>query len=160
MRVTRFKVDIELWYSMKSFKVPAWEWYNWEDEELVFPEGWTVNEQRMKGHGALALTDNQIEEKIARPVGTVPLHELASGKRKCVIIFDDMTRPTKAYQVLPAVLKELHQGGLREDQIVFMMAAGAHHGRLLFDFQKKLGQEIPEKYHVFNHNCYENLGRS
>jgi len=38
-----------------------------------------------------------------------------------------------------------------------MMATGAHHGRLLFDFQKKLGTEIPEKYHVYNHNSYENL---
>jgi len=38
-----------------------------------------------------------------------------------------------------------------------MMANGAHHGRLLNDFQKKLGKEIPEKYLVFNHCCYENL---
>lgn len=68
-----------------------------------------------------------------------------------------MTRPTKQYQMLPAVLNELQSGGLRNDQIVFVMATGAHHGRLLTDFQKKLGPEIPEKYLVFNHLCYENL---
>ena len=142
---------------MKSFSVPAWEWYSWANEELVFPDGWNVHEQRMKGHSTAALTGKQIEEKLASPVGCVPLHELAKGKRKCVIIFDDMTRPTKVYQVLPAVLKELHRGGIADDQVVFMMAAGAHHGRVLFDFQKKLGYEIPERYLVFNHNCYENL---
>jgi nickel-dependent lactate racemase len=91
------------------------------------------------------------------PVGSATLDELAKGKEKCCIIFDDMTRPTKQWQMLPSLLDILHQSGLSDDQIVFMMATGSHHGRLLFDFQKKLGEDIPERFHVFNHNCYENL---
>ena len=59
--------------------------------------------------------------------------------------------------MLPAVLDELHNAGLTQDQITFIMASGAHAGRLLPDFQKKLGVEIPERYLVFNHNCYEHL---
>lgn len=140
---------------MKSLKVPAWEWYGWRPESLSFPDGWEVHEQRMKGHSALALKSKEIDEKMQHPIGTMRLGELARGKRKCVIIFDDMTRPTKTTQMLPAVLAELHRGGLTDDRIIFMMASGAHTGRMLFDFQKKLGEEICERHLIFNHNPYE-----
>jgi nickel-dependent lactate racemase len=143
--------------SMKSISVPAWEWYGWKSEKLSFPDGWDVNVQKMRGHDAKALTPNEIVEKLQNPFGTPPLSEIAKGKRKCVIIFDDMTRPTKVTQILPSVLGELRRGGLAENQIVFMMASGAHTGRMLFDFQKKLGEEICAKHLVFNHNPYENF---
>ena len=142
---------------MKSFNVPAWEFYGWNPESLSFPDGWVVHEQRMNGHSAPRLSESEITEMLMNPVGTDPLEELARGKEKCCIIFDDMTRPTRQSQMLPSVLEQLHRGGLSDDQIVFMMATGAHHGRLLFDFQKKLGKDIPERFNVFNHNCYENL---
>jgi nickel-dependent lactate racemase len=140
-----------------NVKVPAWEWHGWKTEELEFPDGWTVHEQRMAGHDAKALTPGEISESLEHPVGTRPLRELARGKRRCVILFDDMTRPTKTWQMLPAVLDELHAGGLEDDQIVFVMAPGSHGPRLLTDFQKKLGRDAPERFLVFNHNAYENL---
>jgi len=142
---------------MKMIKVPAWEWYGWKPETIAFPESWEVHEQRMRGYAKPALNLRQIEEKLQQPIGSRSLSELAEGKRKCVIIFDDMTRPTKTSQMLPAILGELHRGGLTDNQIVFMMASGAHTGRMLFDFQKKLGEEICERYLVFNHNPYENF---
>ena len=140
-----------------EFKVPANEFYGDEPAVLDFPDGWTVHEQRMAGHGARALSGSDISERLGSPFGTPALSELAQGKRRCVIIFDDMTRPTKTWQMLPAVLDELGRGGMGEDQIVFVMASGAHGGRMLFDFQKKLGVDVPERFLVFNHNPYENL---
>jgi lactate racemase len=140
---------------MKSVNVPAWEWYGWKPETLTFPDGWDIHVQKMKGHDIQALKPREIEDKIQHPIGTKPLSEIAKGKRKCVIIFDDMTRPTKTTQLLPAIFNELHKGGVTDDRIVFMMASGAHTGRMLFDFQKKLGEEICARFNVFNHNPYE-----
>ncbi len=141
---------------MRYVEVPAWEYYGWAPETLGFPDGWDVHVNRMKGHAAPRLTIEGVAERLRCPVGSEPLRELARGRRKCCIIFDDMTRPTRQSQMLPAVLDELHGGGLSDDQMVFVMATGAHHGRLLSDFQKKLGGEAPERFLVFNHNCYEN----
>jgi nickel-dependent lactate racemase len=140
-----------------EFKVPANEFYGDEPAVLDFPDGWTVLEQRMAGHGVRALSGSEISERLGSPIGTPTLSELAQGKSRCVIIFDDMTRPTKTWQMLPAVLDELGRGGMGENQIVFVMASGAHGGRMLFDFQKKLGVDVPERFLVFNHNPYENL---
>ena len=137
--------------------VPAYEWYGWEDVELEFPESWDVREIRMEGHNAKSLNGGDLAKRLRRPVGTPPLSELARGKKRCAIVFDGMTRPTKVFQMLPAVLSELWEGGIEDDHIVFMMASGAQSGPMLFDFQKKLGAEILKKYLVFNHNPYDNL---
>ncbi|UCD44180.1 MAG: DUF2088 domain-containing protein [Candidatus Bathyarchaeota archaeon] len=142
---------------MSRFEVPAWEWYGWGGEEMKFPDGWTVHERNMTGHVAPALASEEIAERLKHPVGTPPLSELAMGKRRCAVIFDDMTRPTKTWQFLPAVLDELHAGGLSDDGIAFVMATGAHGARGLQDFQKKLGEDVPRRFLVFNHNAYENL---
>jgi len=95
---------------MKSIKVPAWEFYGWNPETLNFPDGWSIHEQKMNGHGIKRLSMQEVSEKLSNPVGTKPLNELARGKKKCCIIFDDMTRPTRQSQMLPAVLDQLHKG--------------------------------------------------
>ena len=143
--------------SGSTVEVPAWEWYGWGKEELRFPEGWNVHVQGMRGHGAKPLSTEEISERLARPKGSPQLRDLASNAKRCAIIIDDMTRPTKTYQILPSVLDELHGGGLEDDQISFVMASGAHSGRTLIDFRKKLGDEVPSRFMVYNHNPYENL---
>lgn len=148
---------VEYLINALTIEIPILEWYGWKQKELGFPDPWTVKNQKMSGHGAPALDQDEIRKKIRSPIGTNELRDLAKGKEKCCIIFDDATRPTKIYQMLPSVLNELHEGGLTRDQIIFVMATGAHAGRTLIDFQKKLGSDIPERYNVFNHNPYENL---
>ena len=81
-----------------NLDIPAWEWYNWNSEKLSFPDKWIVEERNMKGHDKPALTIEKIKEKMQNPIGTNTLKKLAAGKRKCCIIFDDLTRPTKTYQ--------------------------------------------------------------
>ena len=112
---------------MKNVKVPAWEFYGWQPEVLDFPEKWIIHEQKMNGHNAPMLSEKEIHEKLLSPVGTESLDVLAKNKKKCCIIFDDMTRPTKQWQILPHVLDLLKSSGLDNDQIVLMMATGAHH---------------------------------
>ena len=143
--------------SPTKIKVPANEWYGDSSVELQFPDGWTIHEQRMAGHSARSLTPEEITEKFQNPVGSPTLRELAKGKRRCAIVFDDMTRPTKTWQMLPAVLDELHNGGIADASISFVMANGSHGTRMLPDFRKKLGDDVPERFLVFNHNPYENL---
>ncbi|TRO47071.1 DUF2088 domain-containing protein [Candidatus Bathyarchaeota archaeon] len=111
----------------------------------------------MRGHGARALSQEEISDRLSSPECSPQLRGLASEAERCAIIVDDMTRPTKTYQMLPSVLDELRGGGLRDDQISFVMASGAHSGRTLIDFRKKLGDEVPSRFMVYNHNPYENL---
>ncbi len=131
-------------------------WYGDREISLTFPEEWDVEKCLMNGHSEKPLSQNDLRERLSHPVGARPLSELAKGKRECVVIVDDLTRPTKADQIIPAVLEELHRGGLGDSHIRFVMGTGAHHFMLLDDIAKKLGSDIPDRYCVFNHNVHEN----
>lgn len=141
---------------MNRFFVLTYAWHGDKSLDILFPTGWDVKVSNMAGHDAPPLTEAQIRERLTRPIGTRPLREIAEGKKECVVIVDDLTRPTRAWQVLPAVLDELHAGGITDGHIRFVMATGAHHFMRLGDLVKKLGEDIPDRYCVFVHNVYEN----
>ncbi len=137
-------------------KVPQFPWYGDTELELELPDSWEVIIPRMAGENAPKLNSQQIRDAIRKPIGTPRLSEMARGKTEVCIIFDDLTRPTKLDQIVPHVLDELHEGGIKDENIRFIAALGLHGAMKLMDFQKKLGEEIPRKYLVFNHNPYEN----
>ena len=56
------------------------------------------------------------------------------------ILFDDMTRPTRVYELIPYVLEQLYQGGIEKRNIRFICALGTHGALKRDDFVKKLGQ--------------------
>ena len=137
-------------------KVPQFPWYGDTELELELPDSWEVIIPRMTGENAPKLNSQEIRDAIRKPIGTPRLSEMVRGKTEVCIIFDDLTRPTKLDQIVPHVLDELHEGGIKDENIRFIAALGLHGAMKLMDFQKKLGEEIPQKYLVFNHNPYEN----
>ena len=137
-------------------KVPQFPWYGDTELKLELNDSWEVDVCRMAGENAPRLTDRQIRAALANPIGTPRLAELAYGKKEVCILFDDLTRPTKVAKIVPFVLEELREGGIKDDNIRFIAALGLHGAMKLMDFQKKLGEEIPKRFLVFNHNPYEN----
>jgi len=140
-----------------SLKQAAW----WPEEayplHLTFPEKWEIIECKMVGHDAKPLSDEKIKAALARPYGTKTISELAVGKKDAVIIFDDLTRPTPTYKIIPHVLEELHKAGLNDDHIEFMAGLGCHRPLTYEDMVKKLGETVVETYMVFNHNVWDNF---
>jgi len=137
--------------------VPQLAWFGDSELKLKFPEEWNVNVQVMNGQGKRSVNEEEIVHALRNPVGTKPLGRLARGKKDVVIIFDDMTRPTKVYEVVPHVINELREAGIKDDDIRFVCANGSHGVFDREDFVKKLGESVVETYPVFNHNPYTNL---
>jgi nickel-dependent lactate racemase len=130
-------------------------WFGDNDVELNFPEEWDVREKLMAGHNLPPLTSDQITATLRKPIGSKPLSEIAEGKKTAVIAFSDKHRGDWPQTVAPNILEELHRGGIKDEDITFICALGAHKSlnpRLLI---QKLGEEINENYFVFNHNVYE-----
>ncbi len=136
--------------------LPRLLWYENDSLDVEFPDEWEVEYCPMRGAERPALTGRQVEQAILNPIGTPRLRDLARGKKRAVILFDDMTRPTRIYELAPVVLRELAAGGMREEEIVFVCALGTHGALTQNEFRKKLGPEIVERFRVFNHNIYEN----
>jgi len=139
-----------------NVSLPQLLWYENTRLEIDLPDAWEIEYCPMRGAERPALTVAQIEEAILNPIGTPRLRDLARGRKRAVILFDDMTRPTRVFELAPILVRELLAGGMREEDIVFVCALGTHGALTQNEFRKKLGQEIVERFRVFNHNIYEN----
>ena len=59
-----------------------------------------------------ALSDAQIAQAFAEPIGTPRIAEMARGKKSAAIVVDDLSRPTPAATVIPFLLRELTGAGV------------------------------------------------
>lgn len=141
---------------MNTIQLPQMPWYGDEPIELNFPSSWDVHLLRMSGDDAPPISEDQIREAFAHPIGSQRIKDIARGKKDAVILFDDLTRPTKTCELVPYVLEELREAGISDSNIRFICALGAHGAMNLTGFEKKLGKEIMERFCVYNHNPYEN----
>lgn len=139
-----------------SVAVPQLAWCGDIEAELAFPANWEVVACHMKGHNAPRLDDAGFQKAFANPIGSRPIRELARGKKNVVIIFDDMSRPTKVAEIVPYILRELTAAGAGEENIQFICALGCHGALTAHDFRKKLGDDVVARFPVYNHNPYEN----
>jgi lactate racemase len=144
---------------MKTVKVPSRLWYENVERELSFPDRWQVDDLASPGLAKPALTPEQIRQRIEQPLDGPGLKELARGKKKAVIVFDDMTRPTPVKEVAPFVLDQLHSAGMTRDQVRFIWALGSHGAYDMIAARKKLGDAIVENYAVYNHDAFQNTVR-
>ncbi len=139
-----------------KLKVPKLIWDGGGERELEFPEEWDVHFCPSRGWDRPALNDKAMRKAFANPIGAPRIRDLARGKKEVVIIFDDITRPTPVHQIAPYVLEELRKAGIADDQVRFVIASGTHGAHDNSALRAKLGQEILERYLVFQHNPYEN----
>ena len=97
-----------------------------------------------------------MRKAFSKPIGSRSIREMAGGRREVVILFDDLSRPTQASEIIPFILEELEEAGIGDEQIRFIAALGAHGAHTNIDFRRKLGEEIPERFPVYNHNPFGN----
>jgi len=141
---------------MQVIKVPQLAWYGTKELELPVPDNWQVELCNMAGYNRAAMSPNQIKAAIGKPIDMPPIRELARSKNEVVIIFDDMSRVTRAAQMVPFVLEELAEAGIPDNRIRFIVALGAHGALDRLDFVKKLGEETLGRFPVYNHNAFGN----
>lgn len=122
---------------------------------LSFPAMWDVS---MIGRDDIPPLDGTaIRDRIAHPLGTKRLFELASERKRAVILVDDITRPTPAADLLPPILSELERGGIGPDSTTIVIAGGAHHKASPEEICKKVGERVAREYRVVPHDPECNL---
>ena len=63
---------------------------------------------------------------LAKPVGAPALKDLARGKKSCCVLICDLTRPVPNGLILPILLRELLDAGMKPEQIRVLVATGLH----------------------------------
>jgi nickel-dependent lactate racemase len=132
------------------------EWFGDKIEHFEFPPGWRIDTYHMKGVNAPTLTREQIRRAVRNPVGAKRLREIAAGKKTVAIAFDDLTRPTPAYEIVPHVIDELRAAGIKDENILFVTGYGCHYQMNGLEVAKKLGPETVGNHPWINHNIWAN----
>jgi nickel-dependent lactate racemase len=142
---------------MRTFmkvKISQLLWYGNTEMELDFPRSWSVFFCPMKGGEKKKFKPEEMENAFLNPIGSKSIQELAKGKKEVAILFDDMARPTPVSEIVPFVLRELEKAKISDKQVRFIAALGAHGAHTANDFRKKLGQEVLDRFPVYNHHPF------
>jgi nickel-dependent lactate racemase len=91
-----------------------------------------------------------INEALAHPVGSEPLHLLASPGDRVCIVFNDVTRSCPDHLLVPALLAELEQAGVSDEDVTLLCGVGMHRPSTLEEKISRLGAGIVERYHVID----------
>lgn len=88
---------------------------------------------------------------LQNPIGTRPLRELAAGRRRVLLVCDDITRPTPVDRLLPGILAELRAAGVPDNSIELLVALGTHRPMTRDEMVVKFGAEFVARHPVHNH---------
>lgn len=119
----------------------------------------TVADERLRAvltptHEEHKAADQQalVLQALANPIGSAPLHELARGKEKIVVITSDHTRPLPSSLTLPLYLAEIRKGNPNAD-ITILIATGVHRSPTQEEMLAKYGEGIVNHEKLLVHNA-------
>jgi len=101
--------------------------------------------------GTLDEEDVRIRRSLRCPIGTSPLREELKPGMKVAVLIDDITRPTPQKRILPVVLDELNEAGIRDKDITIIIALGTHEYMRRDEIIEHVGKDVFNRVEVINH---------
>ena len=89
---------------------------------------------------------------LRQPISGAPLRELAKPGQRVVIVHTDITRATPNERILPPVLAELAEAGVRREDITLLNALGTHRSQTEDELKAMLGADIVANYRCLQHD--------
>jgi len=156
------KMEIKKERNHFAVTLPTESWYGGDGanhlfnrRKFWFPKSWDIEVFAPDGiEDMRPLNERQIRQGIQNPIASEPLRRIAENKRDAAIIVDDLTRPTPAFAVMPAILEELKAGGIKEENIKIVIGLGTHRPLKKFEQRRKLGREVVDRIEVVNHDAF------
>ncbi|MDX2495255.1 MAG: nickel-dependent lactate racemase [Desulfuromusa sp.] len=93
----------------------------------------------------------ELKKSLEKPIDSVSLQEMATGRKDAVIVISDITRPVPNQLLLPEILEHLEEAGVPRDAITILIATGIHRPNEDEELIQLVGQKIAENYRVINH---------
>jgi len=129
--------------------------YGKEEIQLPIQDENIIKILNLKKQKALLNPENRLRSLLKNPTNSLSLGDLIIQKKakKILVIVNDITRPTPYEVILPPLLNELHQIGIKKEDIIFMVATGIHRSNSQEEIKEIFGQNIYSAYKFINHDC-------
>jgi lactate racemase len=96
-----------------------------------------------------------IQHALRNPIQHVPLQNLFREGKRVVIAHTDITRATPNKRLLPVIIKEIENCGVKRQDIILLNALGTHRPQTRQELEFMLGLEIAENYLCLQHDAYD-----
>ncbi len=103
----------------------------------------------------LAGETESIRAALHQPVGSLPLRDKIKRGDRVVIVHTDITRATPNARILPVLLAELEESGIRRTDITLLNALGTHRRQTEAELRTMLGDSIAENYRCLQHDAWD-----
>ncbi len=99
----------------------------------------------------VADVEKTLRENLHRPLDSPPLRELACPGDKVCLAITDASRPCPTKLLLHPVLAELHQAGIKDADILIIIATGLHRKSTLKEKTNMVGASVIKRYRIIDH---------
>ena len=129
--------------------------YGKEEVQLVLSDKNILQVLNLKEHEVLSNPEEKLKYLLKNPIGSPSLKELIFQKKvqKILIIVNDITRPTPYKIILPPLLNELDEVGVKKEDINFIIATGIHRDNSKEELSNIFGEDLIYTYKFINHNA-------
>lgn len=109
----------------------------------------------LHGNPVDAVADEQeaIRQALRHPIGSAPLKDVVQAGDTVAIIVSDITRLVHTAQMLPVIVDELNQAGVRDEQITVVTAQGTHRAHTPEEDVIVCGEDMVKRVKVVSHDC-------
>ncbi len=122
--------------------------------ELSLEPSWNVTVLRPKEQKRLVDPITRIREAIKNPLESESLYDMIKFKkdlnRICVVV-SDSTRPVPSNIILEALVKELNEYGIQDNQILILIATGLHRPSREDELERILGNDLKDRLKTIDH---------
>jgi lactate racemase len=128
--------------------------YGKEEVQLPISDKNILQVLNLKEQEVLSNPEEKLKYLLKNPIGSPSLKDLIIQKKakKILIIVNDITRPTPYEVILPPLLAELNQIGIKKENIIFIIATGIHRGNSQEEIKNIFGEDISSTYKFINHD--------
>ncbi|MFZ2798597.1 MAG: nickel-dependent lactate racemase [Syntrophorhabdus sp.] len=93
---------------------------------LEFPDAWDITIIRKKPMPSIQNPEISLKSAFENPTGGHPLTELSRKCNNACILICDITRPVPNGVILPTLIRQLIDGGIKPSNILILVATGLH----------------------------------
>ncbi|MFW9822035.1 MAG: nickel-dependent lactate racemase [Candidatus Thorarchaeota archaeon] len=115
---------------------------------------WDITVLQPKPQKSLEFPIEKIRTAIKKPIGGKPLQKIIEPKknvkRVCVVV-SDTTRPVPSHMILEALIQELNEYGIQDNQILILIANGLHRPSRPDEIERIIGKDLYKRLEVKNH---------
>ena len=86
--------------------------------------------------------EEAVRQALRHPVGAGYLKDTVRKGQTVAIVTSDVTRPCPSYTILPSVLDELYEAGIRKEDITVVFALGSHRKQTAEEHKKLVGERV------------------